>query len=278
MAVDTQARTTTVSTHDELLEELVFEALCRDEIFRSLEQDSIQVDVKNGVVYLKGHLSKSLHSHHLEAIAAAVPGVRGVENRLMADRDLSLQVAQALSHDPRTRPFNIPVRAFHGWVHLGGMVPTETDRAACEQVAGSVSGVRGVITLPKLPDGSEIPPRHTLQPLPGAQVFGDAGCLGRIQAVVIDPGSRLVTHIVMPHAPETPYAEDDPGAALCCIPAAAIRAANETSAFLKHGYRPGVESPALRFQDLIRPPEDWRPPFPYRWMDIRWPAEAYDNR
>ncbi|HHH82341.1 MAG TPA: BON domain-containing protein, partial [Chloroflexi bacterium] len=155
MAVDTQARTTTVSTHDELLEELVFEALCRDEIFRSLEQDSIQVDVKNGVVYLKGHLSKSLHSHHLEAIAAAVPGVRGVENRLMADRDLSLQVAQALSHDPRTRPFNIPVRAFHGWVHLGGMVPTETDRAACEQVAGSVSGVRGVITLPKLPDGSE---------------------------------------------------------------------------------------------------------------------------
>ncbi len=278
MAVDTQARTTTVLTRDELLEELVFEALCRDDIFRSLEQDSVRVDVKNGVVYLKGHLSKSLHRHHLERIAAAVPGVRGVENRLIADRDLSLQVAQALSHDPRTRPFNIPVRVFHGWVHLGGTVPTEADRAACEQVATSVPEVRGVIALPRLPDGSEIPPRRTLQPLPGAQVFGDTGYLGRIQSVVIDPGNRLVTHIVMPHAPETPCAEDDPGAALCRIPAAAIRTANETSVFLQHGYRPGAESHALRFQDLIEPPEDWRPPFPYRWVDVRWPAEACDNR
>lgn len=272
MTVDTQIRTIGTRTPDEVLEELVFEALCRDEIFRSLEQDSIEVDVRDGVVYLEGHLSKSLHRDHLEALAASVPGVREVENLLITDRELSLEVAKALSDDPATRQFDIPVRVFHGWVHLGGTVPTEADREACERVAASVPAVRGVITLPKLTDGSEIPPRRTLQPMPGAQVFGDAGYMGRIQAVVIDPANRLVTHIVLPHSPQAAGepAEDE----LCCIPAAAIRTANESSVFLQHGFDPGSETPALRRQDLIEPPADWQPPFPYRRSRVRWLRSA----
>jgi len=48
----------------------------------SLDAHEVNVEVKNGEVTLEGHVSDEPARHVAELIADAVPGVRGVVNRL----------------------------------------------------------------------------------------------------------------------------------------------------------------------------------------------------
>jgi hypothetical protein len=123
--------------------------------------------------------------------------VAAVQNKLVSDSDLISEVAQALAKDKRTRPYILRVGSFHGWVSLNGEVPTQEAQSVSEEITGRVSSVRGVISLPSLPGESAGPQRRAVQPLIGAKVYGEKGPTGVMTEVVLNPRSRLASHVVI---------------------------------------------------------------------------------
>ncbi|RPH73650.1 BON domain-containing protein, partial [bacterium] len=91
--------------------------------FRTSDIDGFSVSVKEGLVLLAGHLSRKYHRELIEEITCSVPGVNAVRNNLVVDSELTIQVAERLAKDERTRRFIFPVGSAYGWVHLGGVVP-----------------------------------------------------------------------------------------------------------------------------------------------------------
>ncbi len=71
--------------------------------------------------------------------------MRQVCNRLVADDDLQVAVAEALGRDPRTRAVQPRVQVDFGRVTLIGRVRDEPTRAAAASVATDVPGVRAVV-------------------------------------------------------------------------------------------------------------------------------------
>jgi len=100
-----------------------------------------------GVLTLSGFAPSHTIKDTLLEIAASVPGVSRVEDRVMADPDLEVSIAQALSVDPKTAdlpPGSVQVFAQTGNVVLVGDVP-EDRRGEVVRVAGQIDGVRQVV-------------------------------------------------------------------------------------------------------------------------------------
>lgn len=104
----------------------------------------ITMRVVDGVLYLDGNISSSLRGEIVEDQAVGIPGLLGVKNRLVGDDLLASNVALALGRDPRTRDLPIGVYPRLGIVRLSGAVHSEQQKAAAEEVAKSIPGVRGV--------------------------------------------------------------------------------------------------------------------------------------
>ena len=183
-------------TNDGILAD-IWGALWKEASIRPLDLNSLSINVKDGEVYLTGHLAKENNLLLIERIAQSVMGVMAVHNYLVTDRELVLQVAQALVKDECTRPFILPVSAYHGWIHLGGVVPTRELQQVAEKVAAEVSNVRGVLALPWVAGESTNMPRHAVQPRIGSDVYGENGEVGVVTRVVVKPDNRLVTHVVV---------------------------------------------------------------------------------
>jgi osmotically-inducible protein OsmY len=183
-------------TNDGILAD-IWDALWKADTFRSLDLGSLSINVKDGEVYLDGHLARENNQPLIESIVRSVVGVVAVHIHLVLDRDLIIQVAQALARDERTRPYILPVDAFHGWMHIGGEVPTCELQHVVEKIAVGVSGVRGVTILPRITGKSPTISPHPAQPRIGAVVYGKDGEIGSVTQVVIQPEDRLVTHIVV---------------------------------------------------------------------------------
>jgi hypothetical protein len=263
LAADTHART---SRSEDLLARL-WKAIGEDDSVRVSDLDSISIAVRDGEVFLYGHLAGEFHRRRIEEVVQSVPGVAAVQNRLIVDRVLAVQVAQALSDDERTRPFILPVGSSHGWVRLGGTVPSPELQHAAEEVAGSVSSVRGVTALPAVTGGGPSPPRRAVQPLSGAGVYGENGPVGVVSQVVISPRSRLVTHVVI-RAHGAPGEGPRPGNKI--VPIEAIDVVNPESIFLMPNVSSLSEYPTLDPSEYPPAPPTWQPPYPYEAGAVRW--------
>ena len=98
----------------------------------------------DGRVTLLGPVRSRLVRDQILDLVGAIPGVLEVIDRMVADPELELRVAEALSHDPRTRsipPGSVQVHSLNGAVTLTGQLPPGSDRAAVLQAARSVPGV-----------------------------------------------------------------------------------------------------------------------------------------
>lgn len=242
-------------------------AIWSEDTIRSIDLGSLSVDVRQGEVFLWGHVSTYWNSQQIEELARQTPGVVRVNNSLVVDYALTLQVAQALARDARTRPYIVHSGASHGWISLSGVVPTHDARNTIEEVAGSGLDVRGIIALPRVDGEPTAEERRMLQPQLGAKVFAKDGPAGWVGEIIMNPTSRLVSHIAVGLGPQ---GYEDTAGKLRVVPVDVIDLVREGSVFLVVRARALSESPLFDPQEYPPAPVSWKPPYPYLPGTVRW--------
>jgi osmotically-inducible protein OsmY len=255
-----------LQTNDGILAD-IWDALEKEDSIRALDLGSLSIDVKDGEVDLYGHLARENNLPLIESIVRSVAGVLTVHNHLVLDRDLIIQVAQALASDERTRPFILPVGASHGWISLGGEVPTRDLQHVAEKVAAGVSGVRGVVALPRITGESPNMPQHPVQPRIGAVVHGKDGEAAIVTQVVVQPANRLVTHVVIR---SNEINDIHLVSHENIVPVKVIDLVNEESLFLVRSASPLNTYPAFDPDEYPLAPFTWKAPYPYTAGEVLW--------
>jgi osmotically-inducible protein OsmY len=129
---------------------------------RTLRQHSIDVSTENGVVTLSGRVGSEEERARAESVAAAVPDVRQVVNRIRVggvpasstgrslgerfdDEKIEVAVRLALSLNKGLDGTDVTVQAYRGEVTLAGEVATEAQRQQALQIARDTSSVSRVV-------------------------------------------------------------------------------------------------------------------------------------
>ncbi|HXQ38870.1 MAG TPA: BON domain-containing protein, partial [Anaerolineales bacterium] len=81
---------------DAVIKENIYGAIWNDDVLRAMEYSEIDVHVKNGVVYLDGHIASTISQSRIENAMRAIPGIPGIQNNLILDDRLTHEVATAL--------------------------------------------------------------------------------------------------------------------------------------------------------------------------------------
>jgi len=107
----------------------------------------IRVDVQDGRVILDGVVPSTAIKRMAETLARSIPGVREVQNDLVADPEIEAELGLRLAADPELSPpqARVLVTSVQGDVTLVGWVPNEASRQRAEQIARSIRGVRNVV-------------------------------------------------------------------------------------------------------------------------------------
>lgn len=233
--------------------------------------------VHDGMVTLRGHVPASTDRLQVENAVKSIPGVLGIVNRLVADYDLTIAVAQALSHDERTHLAMISVDTRKGIVSLSGHVESASNQLAAEEIAASVPYVRGVVNDIQAP-GVSIDPAEDrfLQPPIGGDVYATDNLLGTVEKVIINPHNRRVMAILVHGNFPDPNSLDPSGLPheetfqrrRVILPSRLIRYEKSAAVFLDVD---GIDAAGYEDYDAAQyeaPDADWQPPYPYRREDI----------
>jgi osmotically-inducible protein OsmY len=252
----------------------IWKAARQHDGIRALDIDSFSVSVKEGFVLLTGHVSQKYHRDLIEEIACSIPGVHGVQNKLVVDSDLTIQVAERLSRDECTRHFIFPVGCAHGWVRLGGVVPRRELQIATEEIAAQVPSVRGVLSRPRVIGEYPETERRPIQPQIQAKVYDYNLQEGVVTQVVLQPRNRLVTHAVVSasdfHDGKFAFYE-------YLVPVEGMEVVNKESVILKRNGPPLSAFPAFEPSDYPLAPLDWLPPYPYGAEAVHWSCEERER-
>jgi osmotically-inducible protein OsmY len=258
---------------DSILAE-IWEAVRRYEVIRTLDIGSFSISVQEGHVLLTGHVSKKYHHDLIEEIACSMPGVSAVQNKLIVDPDLIIQVAQALSKDERTRSFILPVSCSHGWIRLGGVVPSRELQIAAEEIAAQSPFVRGVLSHPRMIGEIYETEQRPIQPLIHAKINDYNGQEGVVTQVVIQPRNRLVTHAVVC---TSDLYDGKSVSHEHCVPVEAMEVVGRDSVLLKRNGPPLNAFPTFEPSNYPQASLNWQPPYPYAAGAVRWPCEPYER-
>lgn len=249
----------------------IWSALHKYETIRALDMDSFSIAVDKGSVLLTGHVSKKYHHDLIAEIAHSTPGVSALHNNLVVDADLTFQVAERLARDERTQEFIIPVGCTHGWIRLGGEVPTRELQLATEQISAEVPSVRGILSRPRVIGESPEAQRQPLQPHINTKIYDYNRQEGLVTQVVIQPRNRLITHVVVRTS------GFDNGSVVSheyVLPLESLEVVNPDSLFVKRNGPPLSAFPAFDASNYPLAPADWTPPYPYTTGEVRWPCET----
>jgi osmotically-inducible protein OsmY len=263
---------------DDSIQEDIWKAVSQNDGIRVIDGDSFSISVKDDFVLLTGHLSRKYHRDLIEEIACSTPGVHSVHNKLVVDSELTIQVAERLSADERTRHFIFPVGAAHGWVRLGGIVPKGKLQVTVEEIAAQVPSVRGVLSRPRVIGEYPETERRAVQPQIQAKVFDYNLHEGVVTQVVIQPRNRLVTHAVVS---VSDFFEGKFIFREYIVPVEAMEVVKKESIFLKRN-GPHLDAfAAFEPMNYSPAPLDWQPPYPYMAGTVLWscePGEGVENR
>jgi osmotically-inducible protein OsmY/sporulation protein YlmC with PRC-barrel domain len=261
---------------DPVIAEEVDQALWRDEVLRIIDYEAIDFDVQDGVVTLRGYASTSTNKKRAERVVRKVPGVLDVENRLITDEEVAIAVSKALGRDERTRHQNILVSARHGVVTLNGEMESAEDWAAAEEVAASISQVRGVVNYIRAPGVEVAVPPQVWQPRVGQDVYAEDMFLGHVDRVIVNPHNRLVSAIVvrgsfpdqerwqpgmLPY--EVPRSERQ-----VVIPIESVRYVTISGVLLSINAVDAARYPDFDLNGFVVPHVEWQPPYPYTHDDV----------
>lgn len=189
---------------------------------RRLRPYPIEVEVAGGLVTLRGEVPGELERERAEAVAAAVPRVERVDNRLVIDprlepppqversfgealddRTLAVRVELAFALNRRLEGADLQVSSYRGELTLSGEVTRPEQRELAVEVARDTPGVTGVTD--RLRVAGEV----------GAKGSGDevtralrgSPSLGAYGLEAVDHGGRLVLRGRVSHAAERELAE-----------------------------------------------------------------------
>lgn len=261
-------------------------ALWNNSVLRSTDYREIDVDVKDGIVFLRGHVMSTSNQLRAEDAARTTPGVKGVKSYLVSDDKITLEVAGALGKIEHRYGVKFFTGAHNGVVELNGEVGSAAVRSLAEKYAASLPGVRGVVNSVRAPGVDlESEDQRFLQPSIGEPIYFRDGPSGRVQKVIINPNNRRVFAMVVrgrysksrQDLKSLMYGEGQLPERLIVIPMSAIRFLTKNSGFLKID---SAEAAGYRDFDpsgFIAPREGWTPPYPYCPDDVLLPVESVED-
>ena len=271
---------------DASIAEKVDRALWNNDMLRSTDYPEIDVDVKEGIVFLSGHVISTSNQQRAEDAVRMIPGVLGVKSYLVPDDKIMWEVAGALGKIEHLYEVKFFTGVQHGVVGLHGDVGSTAVRDLAEKYAANISGVRGVINSIQAPGiDVDADDQRFLQPAIGKQIYFRDGRSGKVQKVIINPNNRrVVSMLVQGQYPIsqhetrfTTYADKQAPERLLVIPMSAIRYLTKSSGFLN------VENgEATRYSDFdpsffnqkVMP---GRQLIPYCSDEVLFPAETVED-
>ena len=178
---------------DAAIKENVYQAFWKDNVLRAMEYSEIDVHVKNGVLYLDGHIVSSTSQSRIENATRAIPGILGIQNNLVLDDRLTHEVATSLGALERTYACKFFTGASHGVISLNGIVSDENVKLLAEKCAASNPNVRAVINHVRVSGTElELQDERFLQPTIGEIIYFLDGISGVVKQVIINPNNRRV--------------------------------------------------------------------------------------
>ncbi|MBI5353838.1 MAG: BON domain-containing protein [Chloroflexi bacterium] len=270
---------------DLTIKESIYHAFWKDDVLRAVEYDQIDVDVKNGIAYLNGHIVSTSSQARIENALRVVPDILGIRNNLVLDDKLIMEVASSLGRLEHTYKCKFFTGASHGVVSLNGVVGNEKIKLLVEKVVANNSKVRGVINNVRDSTSKlELKDQTFLQPVIGEVIYFHDGISGVVKQVIINPNNRLVIAMILQgnftdarfESNSSTYGKLQIPEQLVIVPMDAVRYLTKVSGFLFiHS------NERTRYLDFdpdiyIAPDHAWTPPYPYCPKDVLFPAE-YQN-
>jgi osmotically-inducible protein OsmY len=260
-------------------------ALWNDNVLRAIEYQEIDVHVKNGVVYLHGHIVNTNSKSRIENAIRAIPGILGIQNHLVLDDKLTLDVAGSLGQLEHTYDCKFFTGASHGVISLNGNVSDENVKLLAEKCAANNPNVRGVINNVRVTGAEqELQAQPFLQPTLGEIIYFIDWVSGVVKQVIMNPNNRRVTAMIIEGKFTNPHDEINlltDGAAqlpehLVVVPMNEVRYLTKVSGFLyinsnqRNRY---TEFDPTRF---FTPKNGWKAPHPYCPEDVLFPIEQLE--
>ncbi|HKD74959.1 MAG TPA: BON domain-containing protein [Ktedonobacterales bacterium] len=100
---------------------------------------TVEIRAIDGEIWLRGFVSSTLNRRIITELLTDLKGLTAIHNDLVADNELAVTIARALSQDPRTHSEHIGVYPSLGTVFLRGLANTETVRDVATQIAATVA-------------------------------------------------------------------------------------------------------------------------------------------
>lgn len=267
---------------DAAIKESINNALWKDDLLRAMDYYEINVHVKNGVVYLNGHIVSSTSQSRIENAIRSIPGILEVKNNLVLDDRLTLEVAGSLGTLEHTYDCKFFTGVSHGVVVLNGEVSNTNVRMSAEQCAASHPKVRGVINYIRVPGVDLGVQDHLLlQPPIGKEIHFRDGISGIVRQVVINPDNRRVVAIIVQGTFDesrrnltfSNFSGGQSVKQLLVIPKSVIEHVTKNSGFLTIQSTDSTMYQEYDASLFTAPNKDWVPPYPYCPDEVLFPVE-----
>lgn len=272
-----------VQKNDAAIKESISHALWKDDVLRAIEYEQIGVQVKNGNVYLSGHIVNTSSRSRIENAVRTIPGIQGFQNDLVLDDHLTYQVAASLAILEHTYNCKFFTGSSHGLISLTGIVPNETVKLLAEKCAADHPNVRGVINHIHI-SGQELglPGQPFLQPTVGETIYFLDGLSGVVKQVVMNPNNRRVIAMVIQVRFVDPLLQEHQSLnkdeirspeRQMVIPMELVRFLSSDSGFLLINSSERGKDLGFNPASFFSPDLDWTPPYPYCPADVLFPVE-----
>lgn len=256
-------------------------AITNDDVLRAIEYYEIDVQVRNGVVYLHGHIVSTTSKGRIENAIRSIPGIQGIQNNLVLDDKLTLAVATSLGELEHSYDCKFFTGASHGVISLNGNVSDENVKLLAEQCVSSNPNVRGVINNVRVIGAEQA--RHNqrfLQPMIGETIYFLDGVTGVVKQVIINPNNRRVVGMTIrglfvdrKEGKSLNKAEVHSTERLVILSMDLLRHLTKVSGFLNISSTESSRYLDFDSASFCAPNVDWTPPYPYCPDDVMFPVE-----
>ena len=280
--IDHRKSLSPVQKTDAAIKERIDRAIRNDDVLRAIESSEIAIYVKNGILYLNGHIVGATSQSRIQNAIRAIPDILGIQNNLVLDDKLTFEVAASLAKLEHTYGCKFFTGASHGVISLNGIVSHKNVKLLAEKRVASNPNVRAVINNVSV-SGAELELQELpfLQPAIGEIIYFRDGVSGVVKQVIINPNNRRVIAMILrgqfgglrQNLKSLNSAEAETPEGLVVISMDVVRYMTSVSGFLHIN-----SDERTRYMDFdptrfSMPKNDWKAPYPYCPDDVLFAVE-----